>query len=121
MNMEKNRVKLNIAGVDYTIVTDDSPEYTMELGADLDEKIRRALKENSYLSVTQAAVLAALEYADSYKKSEESADNLRSQIRGYVEDYNRAKLETEVARKEVERLNRENQDLRVKLTGGMKK
>lgn len=64
---------------------------------------------------------AALEYADSYKKSEESADNLRSQIRGYVEDYNRAKLETEVARKEVERLNRENQDLRVKLTGGMKK
>ena len=50
--MEKNRVKLNIAGVDYSIVTDDSPEYTQELGADLDEKIRRALKENSYLSVT---------------------------------------------------------------------
>lgn len=119
--MEKNRVRLTIAGVDYSIITDDSPEYTMELGAELDEKIHRALKENSYLSVTQAAVLAALDYADAFKKSEESADNLRNQIRGYVEDYSRAKLETEVARKEVERLNRENQDLRVKLTGDMKK
>lgn len=119
--MEKNRVRLNIAGVDYSIITDDSPEYTTQLGDELDDKIRRTLKENSYLSVTQAAVLAALDYADSYRKSEESADNLRNQIRGYVEDYNRAKLETEVARKEVERLNRENQDLRVKLTSGMKK
>lgn len=118
--MDKTRVKLTIGGADYYIMTEDDADYTLALGAELNEKITRTLKENPFASVTQAAVLAALEYADAYRKSEESADNLRGQIRGYLEDFNRAKLETDVARREIERLNRENQNLRAKLTDSKK-
>ena len=84
--MEKNRVRLNICGADYTITTEDDPKYVMALGDELDAALTKTLRENNRLSVTQAAILAALEYADMYKKAEISADNLRSQIKEYLED-----------------------------------
>ena len=61
--------------------------------------------------MTQAAVLVALDNADASKKATASADNLRAQI----EDSARARMEVDVARREVERLNREISELREKL------
>lgn len=113
--MEKNRVKLTICGSEYTILTDDSIEYTAALSDELDEKIRAVLNDNSGVSVTQAAVLTALEYCDMYKKAEKSADNLRGQIKDYLVDSERARTEVEFTRREVERLNREVQKLQAKL------
>lgn len=113
--MEKNKVKLTIGGSEYSILTDDSVEYTAALGDELNEKVTDILKDTSGISVTQAAVLTALEYCDMYKKAEKSADNLRGQIKDYLEDSARARMEVEVARREVERLSREVQKLQAKL------
>lgn len=113
--MEKNKVKLTVCGSEYSILTDDSVEYTAALGDELNEKITGILNDNAGVSVTQAAVLSALEYCDMYKKAEKSADNLRGQIKDYLEDSARARMEVEVARREVERLSREVQKLQAKL------
>ncbi len=110
--MEKNKVKLSICGNDYFITTDDDPKYVMELGNALDEKLSKIVHENSRLSITQAAILASLDYADVAKKASDTADNLRSQIKEYLEDSARYKMEAEVARRDVERLNKEIQALR---------
>ncbi|MBQ5823901.1 MAG: cell division protein ZapA [Clostridia bacterium] len=115
--MEKNRVRLNICGTDYSITTDDDPKYVMALGDELDATLTKTLRENSRLSVTQAAILAALEYADMYKKAEVSADNLRGQIKEYLEDSARSKMDAEIAKREVERLTRELQNAQAKLGG----
>ena len=109
--MEKNRVKLQICGTDYYVTTEDDVEYTQSLGAQLDETITGLMRENERLSLTQAAILASLDAMDAYRKSESSADNLRSQIREYLE----------VSRREVDRLNREIQNLRAKLAEAGKK
>lgn len=113
--MEKNKVKLSVCGSEYSILTDDSVEYTAALGDELNEKMMEILNDNAGVSVTQAAVLSALEYCDMYKKAEKSADNLRGQIKDYLEDSARARMEVEVARREVERLSREVQKLQAKL------
>ncbi len=113
--MEKNKVRLNIGGADYTITTEDDPKYVMALGDELDSLLTRTLRENNRLSVTQAAILLALDYADQCKKAEISADNLRSQIKEYLEDASRAKMDAEIARREVERLTRELQNAQGKL------
>lgn len=113
--MEKNKVRLNIGGADYTITTEDDPKYVMALGDELDSLLTRMLRENSRLSVTQAAILLALDYADQCKKAEISADNLRSQIKEYLEDSARSKMDAEIARREVERLTRELQNAQGKL------
>ena len=112
--MEKNKVKLCICGADYYITTDDDIKYIQTLGDELDLKITKLMRENSRISVTQAAVLAALEHADAAKKAEQTADNLRSQIQEYLEDAARAKTNAEVSRREAERLGKELSTLRAR-------
>lgn len=113
--MNKNRVQVKIGGATYTIVTEDDPQYVEALAEDINTEIRSICNSNPSLSITQAAVLVALDQADACKKASTSADNLRVQIKDYLEESARAKMEVEVARREVERLNREISDLRERL------
>lgn len=115
MAMAKNRVHLKIGGSAYTVLTDDAPEYVEELAEELDKEMRSIINENPSLSVTQAAVLTALDKADTCKKFTASSDNLRAQIKDYLEDSARARMEVDVARREIERLNREISSLRERI------
>ncbi|MCR5207872.1 MAG: cell division protein ZapA [Eubacterium sp.] len=115
--MEKNRVNIKICGNSYTIVTEDDPDYVEELAEFIDREMKQIGQENPSLSTTQCAVLVALDRADACKKSTASADNLRAQIKDYLEDSARARMEVDVARREIERLNREISNLRNKLAG----
>lgn len=96
--MEK--VKITIAGENYNISTDDEPEYLLKLAEQTDEKIMELVQSNGRISVTQAAVLTCLEYADKYTKSEQTCENLRSQIQDYLEEAAKSRSEAEIARRE---------------------
>lgn len=103
--MEK--IKLTIANDTYNISTDDNLEYVAELGAELDKKINALMSNNARISVTQAAIVTALEYADAAKKSEITSENLRNQIQEYLEDAARARTDVEISKREIERLTKE--------------
>lgn len=115
--MEKNKVELTICGNRYAIVTEDEPNYVEELGEFIDAEMKEIAADAPSLSMTQCAVLVALDRADACKKATASADNLRAQIKDYLEDSARARMEVDVARREIERLNREISNLRNKLAG----
>ena len=115
--MEKNKVHIKICGSSYTIITEDDPDYVEELAEAIDSEMKQISAESPSLSTTQCAVLVALDKADACKKATASADNLRAQIKDYLEDSARARMEVDVARREIERLNREISNLRNKLTG----
>lgn len=103
--MEK--IRLFIAGEEYNIATDDDLDYVAQLGQELDQKITGIMGANSRISVTQAAILASLEFADAAKKSEITSENLRGQIQEYLEDAARARTDAEIAKREIERLTKE--------------
>ncbi len=105
--MIKNRVKLTIGGAEYAIITEDDISYVNELGAELNEALANIMKENPHVSTTQAAVLLALNYADEFKKANITADNLRSQIKDYLDDAASAKSKADWARHEAENAKRE--------------
>lgn len=107
-----NKVRLTIAGAPYVISTTDSEEYVTQLAQELDEGIKEAMSASPNLSVTRAAVFCALDYLDRCKKSAVSADNMRGQIKDYLADAAKAKLEADEARREIERLKREVQYLK---------
>lgn len=113
--MGKNKVKLTICGNDYFITTDDEIKYTLDLGDEIDERLSKLMKENPRLSVTQSAILAALEYADAAKKSTMSAEHLRSQIQEYLEDAARARTDAEISKREAERVSKELASVRARL------
>ena len=120
--MAANKVKVTIMGADYSILAEDDPRYVQLLGKELDSKMAGIMKVNSRLSTTQAAVLAALDYADESKKATATADRLREQIKDYLDDASAAKSKADLARhdsekhkKEVEALQAENERLRREL------
>ena len=82
------------------------------LGGQVDRDMRALLHADERISTTMAAVLVAITNADAAKKAEGAADNLRSQMKGYLDDNARARQELENARRETERLRREIDDLR---------
>lgn len=114
--MDKNKVRVRVCGTDYTISAEDDREYLEELGKELNDKMTALLGSNQKLSVTQCAVLCALDYLDSYKKANASAENLRSQIQDYLEDAARARTDSEITRREAERLGKELAALRSKIS-----
>ena len=111
----QNKVKVNVCGTDYFIASEDDEEYILSVGNEVNDRMSNLLNENQRVSTTMAAVLCALSYADENRKANNAADNLRSQIKEYLEDSQRSRLEADEAKREAERLRRELQILRLRL------
>ena len=105
--MPANKVKLTVCGSNYVISTTDSEEYVQSLAERLDKDMNELMNQSPSASVAASAVVVALGYLDELQKNASSADNMRSQIKDYLEDAAKAKLEAEEAKKEIERLRRE--------------
>ena len=102
--MAFNKIKLNIAGTSYVINSADSEEHVLELANTLDKDMMQILEKSPSASVTAAAVICALTYLDRLDKSDSSADNMRKQVRQYLEDANSARMEAEKVKLELEKL-----------------
>lgn len=109
------RVKIEIFGVEYVIATEEDPDYVVRLSHQLDDKLRALMNENPRISITTAFALTAMGYLDDYYKAADNADNLRAQIRDYLEDSAKARIEAEEAKHEVARLSHECELLKRRL------
>lgn len=105
--MALSKVIVTIAGNEFCLNTEDDPAYVESLASELSKELTTMLDENPSISITQAAILSALNTKDDLKKNNNSADSLRSQIKDYLEDSARARMEAESAKREVERLTEE--------------
>ncbi len=114
--MDKTVHKLRIAGDEYRIISNESFEYMQDLARELDIKISSVLKGNK-ISVTQAAILVALQYADDAAKNSGSADTLRGQLKAYLEDAAQAKSERDFYKRELERIKAVNEAKETNNTG----
>ncbi len=101
--MNKTTHKLKIAGEEYRIVSDETAEYMSELAHEIDLKMADILR-GARVSTTQAAVLVALQYADDAKKNGGTTDNLRLQLKEYLQDAANAKSERDFYKRELERI-----------------
>ncbi|MDR3179050.1 MAG: cell division protein ZapA [Oscillospiraceae bacterium] len=110
----KTKVTLNICGLDYTISSDDDVNYVKAIADEVIQSIERIMKNNSKVSTAMAATLAALEYCDAAKKATIGADNLRAQIKSYLEDVAEAKSEIEEKKRQIAQLHFEIKALRLK-------
>ena len=102
--MPLNKIKLNIAGSSYTINSMESEEHVLTLADMLDRDMREVLDQSPSASVTAAAVLCAIGYLDKLEKNSKGADNMRLQIKQYLEEANKARFEAEKVKVELEKL-----------------
>ena len=110
-----NRVRIEVAGSWYVISTTEESSYVEELARELDEQLTKLLGKNDSLSINDALILCSLLFLLDKRQSERSADRLRQQFSGYMEEIKRAKDDTAAKQKENEELRREVLQLRVEL------
>lgn len=103
----KNRVKLMIAGCEISVLSEDNENYMREIGAFVDEHIRKSMENTPSMSITLAAIIAALDFCDDANKERHSSDNLRSQIKTYFDDATHAREELQEEKKNEETALRE--------------
>ena len=98
-----NRVVISICGEEYTFVAEESAAYMQKVGSYVGEKMQEVLN-SAKVGRTDAAVLTAANIADELFKSQAAAEQLRSQIKGYLDEANHAQSEVSELKREIFRL-----------------
>ena len=97
--------KINVVVADrsYTLTTSDSAEYVQKVSEFVDDQMNQ-LSKVSHASTLDTAIMTALNIADSYFKEQESAENLRKQVKQYLDEANQMKQELSETKRELFRL-----------------
>jgi cell division protein ZapA (FtsZ GTPase activity inhibitor) len=111
----KNKITISICGTEYTIIADEAPEYIHKVASVVDKQMEEIMEKNSHFSISMAAVLTAVNLCDDNHKLQQTADNLRVQLKQYLDDASKARQEGDEARREILRLRTEIQDLKMQL------
>ena len=98
-----NRVVISICGEEYTFVAEESSAYMQKVGSYVGDKMAEVLG-SAKVGRTDAAVLTAANIADELFKSQAVAEQLRAQIKGYLDEANKAQSEVSELKREIFRL-----------------
>lgn len=89
-----------VGGKRFTIVTDESEAYMKKLVERVDTRLKSIISSNPKLDKDSAAILASLDYCDEEYKLRQKLEEVKEQIKDYIEDT--ARLHKEIARLKAE-------------------
>ena len=98
-----NRVVITICGEEYTLVADETSAYMQKVGSCVSDKMIEVMND-AKVGRTDAAVLTAVNLTDELFKSQAAAEQLRSQIKGYLDEASKAQAEVSELKREIFRL-----------------
>lgn len=84
-----------VGGKRFTIVTDESEAYMKKLVERVDTRLKSIISSNPKLDKDSAAILASLDYCDEEYKLRQKLEDVKEQIKDYIEDT--ARLHKEIA------------------------
>ena len=102
-----NRVTMTICGTEYSLVAEEDAAYMEKIGSMVDTEMR-SLMDSAHMSRDAAAVLAAVNLADQLTKAQEGAENLRRQVKTYLDEASRAKSEAAELRRKLQNAQNQN-------------
>ena len=98
-----NRVVITICGEDYNFIAEESANYMQRVGAYVDEKMQDVL-DTANVGRADAAVLTATNITDELFKAQATSEQLRSQIKEYLDEAGKAQSEVSELKREIFRL-----------------
>ena len=113
--MENKRVEVKINNVEYMMVTNEPEEYVQRVALLVNKKMAQVTEGNPQLSTAMKAVLTAMNIADDYLKNEGVLDNLRVELKDYMEESKMLGSELEAKKLEVEKLKEDMHKLQIEL------
>ena len=98
-----NRVTITVDGRSYTLIAAEEEAYVQKVAAYVDNQVK-AVIQGSKVSSVDAATLAAINVADQYFKEMAASENLRRQLKEYLEEGAKQKLEISELKREIFKL-----------------
>lgn len=112
---QRNRVVVKIASMEYTICGEESPEYIQRVASLVEQKVREIMKADRSLSLTETAMLAAVNLGDESFRYRHAAESQLRKVREMEKRLESAVGEGDALRQEInaarEALSRIKQEL----------
>ena len=83
MNTEKKRYNIQIAGIQFTVLSDEPEDFVLSTVDMLDRRVSDLFVHNKRCSKLDAAILCALDEMSERRKAEKKIRNLETQISLY--------------------------------------
>lgn len=112
---ESKKVEVKINNIEYTLVTNEPEEYVQRVALLVNKRMNQITEGNPRLSTAMKAVLTAINIADDFLKNESILDNLRIELKGYMEESKGLGAELEKKQLEVEKLREDVHKLQIEL------
>ena len=104
----KNKTDVIIFGCNYTISAEEPAEYVEKVAKNVDSRMNEIYEDSgANMSHSMTATLVAVNLCDELFKSQQAADNLRTQLKKYLDDSARSRQEAEESRREIASLKSE--------------
>ncbi len=98
-----NRVTVIIDGREYNIIAAEDEAYVRKAAALVDDQVKSVI-QGARVSSVDGATLAAMNIADLYYKEQAASENLRRQLKEYLEEGAKQKLEISELKREIFKL-----------------
>lgn len=113
--MDNKRVEVKINNVEYTLVTNETEEYVQRVALQVNKRMAQIQEGNKQLSTAMTAVLTAINIADDLLKNEEVLDNIRAELKKYMEESRLNGEELAEKKLEVEKMKEDIHKLQIEL------
>ena len=100
----KTRVKVVLCGKEYILATEDSPSYVYQVAKNLERRISDITERDPRISPHSAVIMAAYSTMDEMTKATSAVEVIRSQVKEYVDEAGKARLERDAALREIDAL-----------------
>lgn len=111
---EIRKLRIEIGGASYNITTSEDEDHVRELAKEISEDVDSLFVANPSLSMNDALVLCALGYLNEYRKESSNSDHIRSQLKDYLGDTAKARMELDEANRRADRAEKELRELKSK-------
>ena len=101
--MNKVKVDITVRNQTYSVITTDDPAILQKYAEDIDNRVNDIMM-NTKISLNQALVLVALDLSDEINKQKETAEGYKTQIGDYLQDAERAMIERDKYKRELEKI-----------------
>lgn len=97
------RVTVTVDGRSYTLIAAEDEAYVQKVAAYVDSQVKDVI-QGAKVSSVDGVTLAAINVADQYFKEMATSENLRRQLKEYLEEGAKQKLEISELKREIFKL-----------------
>lgn len=113
---QKNKVTVRIAGNEYVLCGDESPEYIQKVALFVDKKLQEITRKNHLLSTSMASVLASVNMAEELFQLKEVLNDRERELKELKRKHQELIDEHQRLKNENSRLKERESQLQIELT-----